>query len=184
MDDFPPSFRSPEHIGKLSGELNRAPETQDPYGSLRRDIYDAEESSSDESSSDTPVSSFVCSNPTVTTRATHHEDINHEGEKVNTLYNYQPNPVTSASSSVSKFKYQNQGFKLIPSGRPSTVLTGSAFKPKLSQVPRAPHGRPRRVLVPSTNAFPLITVSMRADLQFFDPRKRSVSSPRHLTDVH
>ncbi|GLB33620.1 hypothetical protein LshimejAT787_0105040 [Lyophyllum shimeji] len=40
------------------------------------------------------------------------------------------------------------------------------------KLPRAPHNRSRRILVPQSDELPIVTISMRADAQFFDRKKR------------
>lgn len=49
----------------------------------------------------------------------------------------------------------------------STVSTSSS-----ALLPKVPHGRARRVLVPSSPGLPVATISMRADAQFIDPERQ------------
>ncbi|TFK76093.1 hypothetical protein BDN72DRAFT_756600 [Pluteus cervinus] len=53
-----------------------------------------------------------------------------------------------------------------PDNQPSRSNTG------IPRVPNTPYNRARRVLVPSSRTLPLITLSMRADAQFFDRQQR------------
>jgi hypothetical protein len=40
------------------------------------------------------------------------------------------------------------------------------------KLPKTPHGRPRRVLVPKDPELPFVTISMREDVQFFHRKKK------------
>ncbi|KAF9045903.1 hypothetical protein BDZ89DRAFT_99243 [Hymenopellis radicata] len=62
---------------------------------------------------------------------------------------------------------------------PSTAVSNSHEAKRVfvddttPNLPRAPHNRARRVLIPVSADLPIVTVSMRADIQFFHRKARS-----------
>ncbi|KAL0581973.1 hypothetical protein V5O48_000031 [Marasmius crinis-equi] len=72
----------------------------------------------------------------------------------------------------------------------ATMVQSQPMESSLSRgtlrVPKVQHGRARRVLIPTSTGLPMVTVSMRADFQFFDIQRRirlaSKSMPASLLE--
>ncbi|KAH8113383.1 hypothetical protein DFH11DRAFT_1727859 [Phellopilus nigrolimitatus] len=59
-----------------------------------------------------------------------------------------------------------------PSRAQSVLVTGKTRQSVRIRIPKVKHGRPRRLLLPPDLASPLMTVTMRGDMQFIDQRAR------------
>ncbi|KAK7049683.1 hypothetical protein VNI00_005714 [Paramarasmius palmivorus] len=91
--------------------------------------------------------------------------------------------IPSARKPISRPHYSNSEPKRarVSSGTQDLSKPGSSVR-----LPKVPFGGARRVLIPATVGLPMVTVSMRADIQFFDIERRlrisSLSMPALVLD--
>ena len=155
----------------LSRQHSVIQDQHDPFQHLNQDIYsDNDESDSDGTAS--PPSEL----PLSSKRSERQEQPEFEQRGLDThlsqifeLGGFQPNRIVDDNRPSKKRRIQKDK----PSRKIVESRSSSLLKSSVLNLPKSPHNKPRRVLLPlGTFSLPIMTVSMRADVQFFDAHDR------------